>query len=173
MAYNCGTCGKMHEDWPALCFKAPDNYVQLSKEDKEKYVTTINDDLCVIKYKDQTDRFIRCVLFQQIKDHEHDLEYGVWVSLSEKSFNDYTANYYEEEHEAVYFAYLCNQFPEYGPMTGIKANVMVPKGSSRPEVIPHDNQIDSEFVRDYYEGITIEEAERRIGHLLHHTALRN
>ena len=42
-----------------------------------------------------------------------DLEYGLWVSLSEKSFNDYSENFNNENHEAKYFDWLCNDLPDY------------------------------------------------------------
>jgi hypothetical protein len=96
LKYTCSTCGKEHDDWPAIAFDTP----SMSVEDKEK-ITEINSDFCVIEYEDQTDRYIRAVLFQKVIDHCDDLHYGVWVSLSEKSFNDYKENFHNEEHEAV------------------------------------------------------------------------
>jgi len=66
-----------------------------------------------MEYPDQTDRFIRCVLFQKINDCCENLEYGLWVSLSEKSFDDYYENYNNENHETQYFGWLSNSIPDY------------------------------------------------------------
>ena len=161
MEYKCSKCGKVHDEWPALGFTTPDQYHELSEEEKDK-VAEISEDFCVIKYEDQTDRFIRCVLFQEVNDCCQNLEYGVWVSVSEKSFNEYKSFFQSGDNDAVYFGYLCSQIPEYEDTLGIKMNVVVSQGDNRPEVIPHDDQMDDPFVKDYYEGISKEEAEQRI-----------
>jgi len=155
MTYTCSTCGKQHEDWPAIAFDKP----SMSDEDSEK-ITELTSDFCVIEHKDQTDRYIRAVLFQKVNDHCEDLQYGVWVSLSEKSFNDYKTNFHNDEHEAVYFGYLCNSLAGYESTLSLHTNVELSKGGQRPQVIPH--QADHPFVKDYYNGISVEEVERRI-----------
>lgn len=121
----------------------------------------LDEDFCVIHHDDQTDRFIRTVLFQRINDHCDMLHYGVWVSLSEKNFEDYRANFKATGHEATYFGWMCNAFPGYDSMLRVKMNVLTRAPGQRPEVIPHKEQ-DHPFVKDYYEGISYEEAKRRI-----------
>jgi hypothetical protein len=121
--YTCSNCGKEHEEWPALTYTSPTNYDTLS-EDKQN-IAELTSDFCVITHPDQTDRFIRCTLTQKLIDHCEDLEYGLWVSLSEKSFNDYSENFDNESHEAKYFGWLCNdspdyEFPESIPATGCR-----------------------------------------------------
>ena len=155
MKYTCSTCGKEHEDWPAIAFDTP----SMSDEDKEK-ITELSSDFCVVEHEDQTDRYARAVLFQKVIDSCEDLHYGVWVSLSEKSFYDYKENFDNEKHEAVYFGYLCNWIAGYDSTLSLHTNVKVSKGSKRPEVIPH--QVDHPFVQDFYNGICVEEAESRI-----------
>ena len=90
--YNCSVCGKIHEEWPALTFDSPDNYNELSVSEKET-LGYLDSDFCVINYEDQIDRFIRCILIQKVNDHCEDLHYGLWVSLSEKSYIDYKENF--------------------------------------------------------------------------------
>lgn len=161
MRYTCPTCGEEHDDWPSLAFSSPCPYNELSDEEKNT-TAELSNDFCVVRYEDQTDRFIRAVLFQKVNDHCEDLHYGVWVSLSEKSFDDYKAHFQDDEHEAVYFGYLCNRIAGYDRTLSVKANVVLSKGGNRPEVIPHDDQLDNAFVADYYNGITRAEAESRI-----------
>ena len=165
MEYKCEKCGEIHEGWPAIAFKTPDSYDALSGADRQKYVKEINDDFCVIEYEDQTDRFIRCVLYQTVIDNCEDLHYGIWVSLSEKSFDDYNAHFSSSDYESTYFGYLSSQIPEYEYMESIRTDVVY-TGKNRPEVIPQSGQMDNPFVRDYYEGITKAEAERRIKSML-------
>jgi hypothetical protein len=162
LKYKCSNCGEMHEEWSAIGFDAPDNFYNLSDEERDRYVKEKNDDFCVIEYEDQTDRFIRAVWFQKVVDHCEDLHYGVWVSLSEKSFNDYKENFSSEDHEGVYFGYLSTQIPGYDYNISIKTNVVLSGNSQRPEVIPHQDQMQEVFVRDYWNGITKQEAEKRI-----------
>lgn len=159
--YVCKKCGQIHVDLPAIAFITPFNYDTLSDEDKTN-LSTINDDFCVIEYPDQTDFFIRTTLKQKIIESCDFLEYGLWVSLSEKSYNDYNDNYNNDNHETTYFGFLCSKIPEYENTMSIKINVNTQKGNSRPLVIPHEDQMDNKFVFDYYNGITQEEAIKRV-----------
>lgn len=159
-SYICSQCGKPHEEWPALAFSSPDNYHQLSDADKN-LIATISNDLCVIMHPDQTDRFIRCTLTQRVNDHCEGLAYGLWVSLSEKSFMDYSDNFGNAHHEAVYFGWLCNQVPGYEEWESIPTTVYTRTGNQRPEIVPHEDFVHP-FVKDYYTGISKQEAERRI-----------
>lgn len=158
--YTCSQCGKTHEEWPALAFGSPDHYHQLSEEDKER-MAIIDDDFCVITHPDQTDRFIRCTLTQRVNDHCENLAYGLWVSLSEKSFMDYSDNFGNAQHEAVYFGWLCNEVPGYEEWESIPTTVYTRTGNQRPEIVPHED-FGHPFVRDYYHGISKQEAERKI-----------
>lgn len=90
MKYICECCGEEKEDWPALAYNSPYFYSCLSEEEQEN--TELTSDLCVIKTPEDTHRFIRTVLVQEVADDCRDLEYGIWVSLSEKSFSEYVEN---------------------------------------------------------------------------------
>lgn len=165
MEFVCTKCGKVHGGWPAIGYSAPHPYYTLSADEKDKFVREINDDFCVIEYEHQTDRFIRAVLFQKVNDYCEDLQYGVWVSLSAKNYENYKQNFFSEDQQGVYFGYLSSHLSGYEPLMTIKTNVMLRPGRERPEVIPHEDQMDIEFVRDYYNGIDKEEAEQRLQRL--------
>ncbi len=160
--YSC--CGQEHYEWPALTFKSPENYDTLSQTEKQT-IAEIDSDFCILKHPDQTHRFIRCTLTQRVNDHCEDLEYGLWVSLSEKSFDDYSDNYKNENHETSYFGWLCNDIPEYEFNESIPTTVFTRTGNQRPEIIPHKD-FDHPFVKDYYNGISKMEAEKRIKDIL-------
>lgn len=136
----------------------------LSQQDKEAMAECSNDS-CTIVHPDQTDRFIRCVLIQKVIDHCEDLEYGLWVSLSDKSFNDYSDNYKNDNHEVTYFGWLSNDIPKYSFEQSIPSTVFTQKGNKRPKIVPNQD-FQHPFVEDYYKGITKEEAERRINAML-------
>jgi hypothetical protein len=162
--FRCAVCGEIHHDWPALVYISPSHYHDLTPEEK-KTIANLDSDFCEINYDNQTDRFIRVVLIQKVVNGCTDLDYGLWVSLSEKSYNDYKANFNNENHESKYFGWLSNYLPEYNDTTLIPTTVFVKPGNERPEIIP-DINFDHEFVRDYYNGITLEEAEKRINNML-------
>ena len=165
MTYTCEICGQEHDDFPALAYNAPDSYYWLTEEKKVEYNAQLDSDFCSIEYPDQTDRFIRCVLVQKVNDYCQDLEYGFWVSLSEKSFNDYKENYDNENHETGYFGWLSSTIPQYKFDIDIPTDVITKRGNSRPEIIPHHGT-DHPFVKDYYNGISKAEAEKRIHDML-------
>ena len=162
--YTCSCCGKVHEEWPALVYISPTNYDGLSEEEKQA-MGELDTDFCVINHPDQVDKFIRCTLTQKIIDHCEDLEYGLWVSLSDKSYQDYSDNFGNENHETTYFGWLCNDLPDYDFSESIPTTVCTRTGNQRPEIIPHKD-FDHPFVKDYYNGITKDEAERRINEML-------
>jgi len=161
--YTCTCCGQQHEDWPALGYSSPVFYDELPPELKEK--CELDSDFCVMSLDDQTDYFIRCTLTQKVNDHCDDLEYGVWVSLSEASFTNYSDNYNNENHEARYFGWLSSNLQGYEDTLSIPTNVNTRTGGFRPEVVPHEDH-DHPFVRDYFNGISKEEAERRINAMI-------
>ena len=169
--YTCTCCGEEHYQWPALTFSSPDNYEALSQADKEA-TAEIDNDFCIIKHSDQIDRFIRCTLTQEVVDHCEDLEYGLWVSLSEKSFNEYSENFKNENHEMTYFGWLCNDIAGYEFKESIPTTVITRTGNDRPYIVPHKD-FDHPFVKDYYNGITKLEAEGRIKAMLNIIEQRN
>lgn len=160
MKYICTNCGKEHEEWPSLAFIAPDNYHVLSEQDKAE-IATLSSDFCVITHEDQTDRFIRVVMIQKVNDHCEDLDYGLWVSLSEKSFSDYETNYKNYDSESSYFGWLCNDIPEYDFCKSVPVTVYTRKGGLRPYIVPHED-FDHQLVHDFYNGISKTEAYNRI-----------
>jgi hypothetical protein len=163
--YTCSSCGKIHEEWPALVYISPTNYDALSQDEKRS-IGQLDTDFCIIKHPDQTDRFIRCTLTQKVIDHCENLEYGLWVSLSEKSFQDYSDNFNNESHETQYFGWLSNDLPDYDfSAESISTTVYTRTENNRPEIVPHQD-FAHPFVQDYYNGITKAEAERRINEML-------
>lgn len=162
--YTCSCCGKVHEEWPALVYTSPENYNALPEEDKQA-IGELDADFCIINHPDRVDRFIRCTMTQKVIDHCEDLEYGLWVSLSDKSYQDYSDNFKNENHQTIYFGWLCNDLPDYEFSESIPTTVFTRTGNHRPEIIPHKD-FDHPFVKDYYNGITKAEAEKRINEML-------
>ena len=160
----CSECGSSHSDWPALAFNSPNNYHQLTDQEKED-ITQISTDFCLIHYSDQIDRFIRVNLFQKIIDSDEELNYGLWVSLSEESYLDYEENFDNENHQVEYFSWLCSYISEYESTISIPMTVVTQPGNARPIIYPHKDH-DHQFVFDYYNGISSHEAQARVNMMM-------
>lgn len=164
LKYNCSVCGEDHNEWPALTFYSPTSYNELNIDEKES-IGDLDSDFCTIKYEDQIDRFIRVVLKQKVNNSDQNLDYGLWISLSEKSYSDYMKNFNNDNHEVQYFGWLNSKIPEYENTVNIPTTVNTKRGNERPEIIPHKD-FNHEFVKDYYNGISREEAEKRIHEMM-------
>lgn len=158
--FKCPTCGEVHDELPAIGFAAPFYYETLNENDKTE-IAELSSDFCVIKHEDQTDRFIRTTLTIQVNDACENLDYGIWVSLSEKSFEEYRSEFKNKVEGKTYFGRISNDIPYYEETTlGLHVNVITRSGGIRPELIPHQNE--HKLISDWERGITIEDAERRI-----------
>jgi len=162
--FKCSQCGELHNTWPALSYGAPWNYSQLSEQDKNE-IASINSDLCEIHWEDQTDRFIRTTLVIPVNNFELDLEYGLWVSLSENSFNDYSGNFERIDHQTGYFGWICNRLLGYDDTLHVPTDVNTQSGKQRPILELHRDH-NHPLVSDFIHGITKEEAERRIHEMM-------
>ncbi|MDR3023404.1 DUF2199 domain-containing protein [Chryseobacterium sp.] len=161
--YICQCCGEKKEDWPAIAYSYPYFYSCLSEEELKN--AELSSDLCVVKEEEDTHRFIRTVLVQEVTDDCRDLDYGIWVSLSEKSFSEYVENYDNKDFEAEYFGWLSTYLPDYEFEESVPTTVVVNNSIGRPFVYPHQSY-DHPFVHDFYNGISKDEAEKRINQVL-------
>ncbi len=164
MKFICSCCGIEQETYPALGYKVPLYYSCLSEEEK-KDLAEITSDTCIVKETENTFYFIRGVLIQKVTDGCQNLEYGVWVSLSEKSFTDYLVNIDNVDHQATYFGWFNSLLPDYEieEMENLSTNVMTQGKGNRPTIeIQKEQTINSKFADDYHNGITEKEAIRRI-----------
>lgn len=164
MTYTCSTCGQTHDSWPALTYTSPTHYNDLSEDEKET-IGWLEGDFCTITHEDQIDRFIRVVMTIPVNDHCDDLDYGLWVSVSEKTFHDYWENFHNEEHKASYFGYVCNHLLGYENTLSVPSTVVTQSDNRRPMVFPFDD-FAHPLVQDFYHGISKEEAKRRIAEMI-------
>lgn len=167
MEYKCSCCGKTHANWPALGYNSPDHYSYLSDDDK-KGNAELTSDTCIINYPDRVDRFVRGVLKIPVQNTCRHLEYGIWVSLSEQNFYDYLDNLDNESRSGGYFGWVCNTIYGYDKSLSIPSDVLVQPNGYRPLIVPHESH-DHPVVIDFYNGISIAEAEKRINAVIQKT----
>ena len=123
-AFKCNCCGDIHEGSPSFGFRAPDHYAALPAE--QQSANKLSDDLCVIERNGTVDRFIRAVLEVPIHGVSEPFLWGVWVSLSEKSFERYVETFDEPVPGDGFFGWVCNEISLYPHEHARAADVFVP-----------------------------------------------
>lgn len=159
--YICASCGEVHNDLPTIGYNEPYYYQILNDSDKVN-IALLSSDLCRIKHKDQTDYFIRGVLHIPILDHDDTLIYGIWVSVSENTFKEYFEQMENDQPaEKTFFGRISNWIGCYEENTiGLHMNVDTQLDNNRPIMVPHESN--HPLVSDWENGVSYEEAERRI-----------
>lgn len=163
-SFTCPKCGETHDKLAAIGFDEPHYYSILNEKDK-KELAELTADFCTIRHADQTDRFIRTFLRMQINDTCEDLDYGVWVSVSEQTFNDYESEFENNPNGKTYFGMIANEIQDFEESTlGIHVNIETRADGSRPEIVPHKSE--HQLIKEWEKGIKIEEAETRVDKLM-------
>jgi hypothetical protein len=131
MGYRCANCGELHEtDEVAFGFEVPDQWDAVGDErDPDSEYT---EDQCVLYIPEGTAFFMRCVLEIPVRAEGASIQFTVWGSLSETSF--------DEMHEAwenprrvelgPYFSYLSNRIPGFPPTMFLPGSYVVVGGNN-------------------------------------------
>lgn len=166
-AFKCTYCGEIHEGSPSIGFRMPDQYASLSDEQRAA-MGRWNEDLCTITHEDGVDYFIRAVLEVPIHGVDEPFLWGVWVSLSEKSFNRYVETYDDPVEGDGFFGWVCNEIRAYPFDRARPADVRVQPGRQRPKVILHraDEERDP-LVIDQVHGISVARAQEIAERVFH------
>jgi hypothetical protein len=166
-AFACSRCGTLHEGSPSFGFLAPDQYASLSDEQKER-LATLTEDVCIIADGDGTDRFVRAVLEVPIHGVDDPFLWGVWVSLSEKSFDRYLETSDDPVEGEAFFGWVCNDIALYPSTRARPADVVVRSAGMRPRVVLHrGDREDDPLVVDQVSGISIARAQELAERALH------
>jgi hypothetical protein len=142
-AFKCTCCGEIHEGSPSIAFHAPDHYAGLSEEHKAS-MGKLSSDFCSITHGENTDYFIRAVLEVPIDGVEDPFLWGIWVSLSKKSFDRYWETYEDPEEGECFFGWVCNEISVYPYPATRAADVVLQTNNQRPKVVLHRNDQDDE-----------------------------
>ncbi|WP_198136811.1 DUF2199 domain-containing protein [Pseudovibrio sp. JE062] len=161
--YRCDCCGQVYDDAPSVAYDAPFPFLWQDKEVQEAGHLDAN--RCVYKDEDGEHFFIRATMDIPVHGLQETFLWGLWVSVSEESFQDYALDSEENLEGRGYFGYLANNLAFYGETCGLPANVELRSNNLRPNVLLHIG--DHELIRDQYHGISIEKA-RQIFHLFLH-----
>lgn len=150
----CATCGQWHADLPlAYGTRAPDIYGGIPESERAARAE-LSSDQCII---DGEHFFVRANIELPVVDAEQSFSWGVWVSLSEASF-DRVSDLWEtpgRESEPPFFGWLSTTLPfsVYPSTLNLKTHVHLQPVGVRPlvELEPTDHPLAVE----QREGITL------------------
>lgn len=166
MRFTCSICGDSH-DLSEISFgaDAPVQWTLLS--DAERQNSELTSDQCVMETQEGRSFFVRGCLNVPIVGTDQSFTWGVWVSLSEKSFME-MAHHWEDPKRTkmgTNFAWLCTKIPGYPDTMFLKARVRQREIGIRPlvelEQSPHP------LAQHQHKGITSTELERIATEILH------
>lgn len=139
--WTCSCCGKEMVGLPMdVAFKAPSGWDTLSDEDRK--ASMLGDDFCRMVYADgRIDHFIRGLMLLPVNDLEEDFGFGVWVSVSEKSWNIYDEGFDSGDYAFEQcFGYLMHDIPGFPNSFLMHCNVKMRPGNLRPLIELQDTE---------------------------------
>ena len=166
MEFLCKSCGKNHSiDQISFGADAPAQWNILN--DDERQQSELTNDQCIINAKEETHFFVRGCLDVPIQDSDKTFTWGVWTSLSEKSFTEMHENWRNPERAKLpaYFGWLCTQIPTCPDTMFLKTSVQHRDIGLRPIVAVEPT--DHALSLHQQNGIARHEIERIISSVLH------
>ena len=162
-AYKCSCCGQIYDRLP-LCFGSdyPMHFHSIPPDEREQRIE-LKESLCVV---DEQHFFHRGRLTIPIIDHNEDLVFNVWTSISADNFEK-RMDFWEDpdriNHEP-YFGWLQTIIPTYGDTLNIKSIAIEQEVGTIPEIKSieegHPLTIDQE------NGITYKKAVEIVDYIL-------
>lgn len=161
--FTCHTCGEVHSGMPALGWDHPLYYLSIPEDERETRCQ-LTSDTCVV---DDEFFFVRGSIDIHVHHENEPFSWGVWVSLSEKSFAKYLELYDADhrDHEGPFFGWLSASIRIYPETENLKTMVHLRNNGIRPyiELEPTDHPL----AMEQREGITTERVAEIYAAMLH------
>jgi hypothetical protein len=137
--WRCSCCGEEHVGLPLdMMFGEPVDWDAL--DEATRAASSLDDDFCEVRYSTgEVDRFIRCLLPFPVPRMSVEFRFGVWMSVSERSWDIYRAGFVSGVYaEGGCFGYLMHDVPEYPGTMYFNADVWFQPDGLRPRVALHE-----------------------------------
>lgn len=157
--WTCRCCGQVKTGLPMdLGYHSPAGWDDLT--DAERARSHLDEDFCLMRHADgAVDRFIRAVLPIPVPEIEDEFRFGVWVSVSEKSWKSYGKATLESGCELdICFGCLCHDLPDMPESFGLHANVEFQDNGMRPRIFLHEQ--DHALVEAQMHGVNVAQVEK-------------
>ena len=166
MTFKCTTCGAEHDLAEiSLGADAPDQWGRLTEA--ERAASELGGEQCVLKTEEGTHFFVRACLEIPVIGKDAPFTWGVWCSLSEKSFLEMSEHWHDPERTALgpYFGWLCTPVPGYPDSMFMKVHVHQREVGLRPlvELEPSEHPLSIHQER----GIEEQELQGIVSRILH------
>lgn len=138
-SWRCACCGEEFTGLPMdIAFGEPVDWGALDTATRRR--SFADEDFCEVRYADgAVDRFIRCLLHLPVPELGEDFRFGVWMSVSERSWDIYRNGFGDGRYETEgCFGYLMHDIPDYPGSFGLHADVWFRPDNLRPVVELHD-----------------------------------
>lgn len=135
MKFICATCGKVHDaEEVSFGASAPMQWELITEKERER--SALGAEQCQIESSEGMSYYIRACLDIPIQGTERQFTWGVWCSLSEKSYAEMSEHWNEPERQRLgpYFGWLCTKIPEYPETMHLKTMVHQRRVGQRPFV---------------------------------------
>lgn len=166
MRFTCAGCGEVH-DLTEISFgtEAPLQWELLSEEERAK--SMLSGEQCVIESEEGKSFYLRANLEIPIRGTDRVFTWGVWCSLSEKSYEEVADNWDNPKRTEIgpHFGWLCTAIPGYPDTAFLKTQVHQREVGVRPwvELEPTEHPL----AVDQREGIEEERLKEMVCELLH------
>jgi len=168
MRFTCDTCGGEH-DVNDISFgtDSPLQWNLLTVNERNQSV--LGEEQCEIANREGRSFYIRACLEIPIRGTDRKFTWGVWCSLSEKSYLEMSDHWLDPERTrfAPSFGWLCTQIPTYPNTISLKTMVHQRELGTRPlvELEPTDHPL----AVDQRDGIEQARLQEIVIGLLHQT----
>jgi hypothetical protein len=166
MRLTCATCGAEHDlDDISFGADAPLQWSLLSEDERSR--SSLGADQCEIESADGQSFYIRACLEIPIANTNRLFTWGVWCSLSEKSYLEIADHWDDPARLNVgpHFGWLCTSIPGYPDTAFLKTTVYQRPVGTRPrvEIQPSDHPL----ALDQRKGIEGDRLKTIVSGLLH------
>jgi hypothetical protein len=162
-SFKCAQCGEIHEGSPSFSFSAPAPFLEQSAEIQT--AAQLGEDTCRYEDEDGHHYFIRACLEIPIHSVAEPFLWGIWVSLSQQSFQHYLDTYDQPDVLHHYFGWFCNYLPYYPNTYALKTKVHPQAGNTRP--IIELEKTDHLLSIDFHQGISCRKAQEIAEFVMH------
>lgn len=168
--FKCSCCGEYFDEVP-LCFgfEFPDYYFSIPAEERNERIE-LKESLCVI---DKEHFFHRGRITIPIIDHEQDLVFNVWTSISENNFGVRIDLWNDENrvNQEPYFGWLQSIIQTYDNTLNIKTIAIEQEVGLNPviEIIEENHQLEI----DQKNGLTYIQALEKVDKIMKHLHQNN
>jgi hypothetical protein len=130
--FKCTSCNEWHEGMPTFGADAPLYFYGIPAEERANRCI-LESDTCVI---DQEHFFVRGCLEIPVHGETESFIWGVWISLSRKSFEDFVACFDapKRSHVGPFFGWLSAELALYPSTENLKARVHLRNDGVRPHI---------------------------------------